>query len=104
MWIERKKNRAVDPHSFFANPDPDVFLNADPDVDPDPEPILQKIVKKLPVTNKVLKKTRKIPHKLKIRELVHIYFILLNKSTIITGTNFLAFFPSKFTPWIRIRI
>ena len=23
--------RAVDPHSFFADPDPDVFLNADPD-------------------------------------------------------------------------
>ena len=23
--------RAVDPHSFFANPDPAVFLNADPD-------------------------------------------------------------------------
>ena len=44
MWIE-KKNRAVDPHSLFANPDPDpdVFLNADPDADPDPEPILQKI-------------------------------------------------------------
>ena len=23
--------RAVDPHSFFADPDPAVFLNADPD-------------------------------------------------------------------------
>ena len=32
----------------------------------------------------MLKKTWKIPHKLKIMELVHIYFILLNKSTIIT--------------------
>ena len=42
--MDRKKNRAVDPHSLFANPDPDpdVFLNADPDADPDPEPILQK--------------------------------------------------------------
>ena len=47
MWIERKKNRAVDPHSFFANPDPDVFLNADPDVDPDPEPILQNFFLKI---------------------------------------------------------
>ena len=34
--------RAVDPHSFFADPDPAVFFNADPDpggkmnVDPDP--------------------------------------------------------------------
>ena len=26
--------RAVDPHSFFADPDPAVFLNADPDSDP----------------------------------------------------------------------
>ena len=24
--------RAVDPHSFFADPNPDVFLNADPDL------------------------------------------------------------------------
>ena len=24
-------NKAVDPHSFFADPDPAVFLNADPD-------------------------------------------------------------------------
>ena len=27
----RVKSRAVDPHSFFADPDPAVFLNADPD-------------------------------------------------------------------------
>ena len=33
IWI-----RAVDPHSFFADPDPDVFLNADPDPDPDADP------------------------------------------------------------------
>ena len=26
--------RAVDLHSFFADPDPAVFLNADPDPDP----------------------------------------------------------------------
>ena len=25
------ESRAVDPHSFFADPDPAVFLNADPD-------------------------------------------------------------------------
>ena len=29
--IGRKMTRAVDPHSFFADPDPAVFLNADPD-------------------------------------------------------------------------
>ena len=27
----RPKIRAVDPHSFFAAPDPAIFLNADPD-------------------------------------------------------------------------
>ena len=26
-----KISRAVDPHSFFSDPDPAVFLNADPD-------------------------------------------------------------------------
>ena len=39
--------RAVDPHSFFADPgpDPSVFLNPDPDpggkmnLDPDPDPV-----------------------------------------------------------------
>ena len=25
------ETRAVDPHSFFADPDPAAFLNADPD-------------------------------------------------------------------------
>ena len=29
---------AVDPHSFYADPDPTVFLTADPDPDPDPGP------------------------------------------------------------------
>ena len=42
-WI---KIRAVDPRSFFSDPDPNpaVFLNADPDpdVDPDPELALHK--------------------------------------------------------------
>ena len=27
-------SRAVDPHSFYADPDPAVFLNADPDPGP----------------------------------------------------------------------
>ena len=31
-------DRAVDPHSFYADPDPAVLLNADPDPDPDPGP------------------------------------------------------------------
>ena len=31
-------SRAVDLHSFHADPDPAVFLNADPDPDPDPGP------------------------------------------------------------------
>ena len=30
--------RAVDPHSFYADPDPAVFLNADPDPYPGPGP------------------------------------------------------------------
>ena len=34
-------SRAVDPHSFNADPDPAVFLNADPDPGP-PEPKLKK--------------------------------------------------------------
>ena len=29
---------AVDPHTFFADPDPAVFLNADTDPDPGPGP------------------------------------------------------------------
>ena len=33
----------MDPHSFFADPDPAVFLNADPD--PVPEPALQSLQK-----------------------------------------------------------
>ena len=34
-WLPLSLVRAVDPHSFFADPDPAVFLNAD-DLDPDP--------------------------------------------------------------------
>ena len=34
----RSAVRAVDPHSLYADPDPAVFLNADPDPDPDPGP------------------------------------------------------------------
>ena len=30
--------RAVDPHSLYMDPDPAVFLNADPDPDPNPDP------------------------------------------------------------------
>ena len=29
--------RAVDTHSFYAYPDPAVFLNADPDTNPEPD-------------------------------------------------------------------
>ena len=34
-------SRAVDPHSFYADPDPypAVFLNADTDPDPGPDPV-----------------------------------------------------------------
>ena len=37
---------AEDPHSFFVDPDPAVFLNAgpDPDADLDPKPTLQNCV------------------------------------------------------------
>ena len=31
-------NRAVDLHSFYADPDPAIFLNVDPDPDPGPGP------------------------------------------------------------------
>ena len=47
----------------------------------------------------MLKKNKKMTQKLKTMELVHVYFVFKNKSTIIN--NFLAFFsffPSKFTP------
>ena len=60
----------VDPHSFFADPDPAVILNKDP----------YKICKKINL--KSVKK--KMAQKLKTIELVHIYFIFKNKSTIIT--------------------
>ena len=34
LWYKFGISRAVDPHSFFADLDPAVFLNADPDPDP----------------------------------------------------------------------
>ena len=36
-WFKMYRSRgtrAVDPHSLFADPDPAVLLNADPDLDP----------------------------------------------------------------------
>ena len=62
----RIRNTA-DPHPFFADldPDPAVFLNADPD----PETALQNLY------CKVLKKTKQIAQKIKTMELVHNYFI-----------------------------
>ena len=42
LWFPDPKilviNRAVDPLSLYTDPDPAVFLNADPDPDPDPGP------------------------------------------------------------------
>ena len=44
-WKLRGKIRAVDPHSFFADPDPALFMNADPDpggkMNADPDPAFQ---------------------------------------------------------------
>ena len=34
--LDRELTRAVDPHSLYADPDPAVFLNADPDPGPGP--------------------------------------------------------------------
>ena len=44
MWLRNPdlqyivKTRAVDPHSFYADQDPAVFLNADLDPDSGPRP------------------------------------------------------------------
>ena len=38
----RTRTIAVDPHSVFADPDPGVFLNADPNLDADPDPAIYK--------------------------------------------------------------
>ena len=38
MYNKNLENRAVDPHSFYADPDPADFLNADPDPGPGPGP------------------------------------------------------------------
>ena len=53
MWLFPLKSRsnfilryrAVDPHLFYADPDPAVFLNADPDPGP-AEPNLKKKIMK----------------------------------------------------------
>ena len=37
----------MDPHSFYADPDPAIFLNADPDPGPDPGPALPNLKKKI---------------------------------------------------------
>ena len=44
------ETRAVDPHLFYVDPDPAVFLNADPDPDlgPDPGPAEPNLKKKNP--------------------------------------------------------
>ena len=38
--------RAVDPHSLYTDPDPEVFLNADPDSYPGPGLALPNLKKK----------------------------------------------------------
>ena len=38
IYSQREISRAVDPHSLYTDPEPAVFLNADPDPDPDPDP------------------------------------------------------------------
>ena len=38
LSVVRFFSRAVDPHSLYTDPDPAVFLNADPDPDPDLDP------------------------------------------------------------------
>ena len=41
LILIRIEIRAVDPHSFFADPDLAVFLNADQELDAVPDPALQ---------------------------------------------------------------
>ena len=41
LILSRIEIRAVDPHSFFADPDLAVFLNADQELDAVPDPALQ---------------------------------------------------------------
>ena len=47
--------RAVDPHSLYTDPDPAVFLNADPDPDPDLGPGLAEPNLKKKIMNSFLK-------------------------------------------------
>ena len=63
----------MDLNSFFADPDPAVFLDADPEADPDPELDFQKFVNNY----QVLKKDQKIAQKLKHGAgpyLLHFYY------------------------------
>ena len=65
----------MDPYSFFADPDPGVYKNADPD----PATLLMLIqIQLLKICNKLpYKETTKIAEKLKtMEELVQIYFNL----------------------------
>ena len=80
----------MDPHSFFADPDPAALLNADPDpavfflmrIRLQPNKIFNKLPNKKDGSKQVIKKTM---------ELVQIiYFIFRNK--ILVSTNFHAFF------------
>ena len=62
--------RPVDPHSFFADPDPAAFQMQ---IRIQPYNICNKLL------HEVLKKTKKIAQKLKSIKLVHIYLIFYNK-------------------------
>ena len=66
----------MDPHSFYADPDPAFHLNADTDpaafqmrIRIQPNKIFNKLL------HEELKKTQKIAQKLKTMELVHIHLI-----------------------------
>ena len=82
----------MDPHSIFADPDPAVFLNADPD----PE----RAYKTEKITSMV-EKDQNIAQKLKAMELVHIYFIFKNISTIFTN-KFICLVYYRL--WTRINV
>ena len=76
-FLEKKGLWSVDPHSIIADPDPAVFFSMR-------IRILSELTKpkKLP---QWWKKTKNIAQKLKAMELVHIYFIFKNISTIFTN-------------------
>ena len=84
-------SRAVDPPSFFADPDPVVHLNADRD------PAAFKCGSRSSLTKfvtnyfmKSWKRHKRLLKKLKTMELIHTDLIFKTKNTI--STNFLAFF------------